>query len=354
MLSATPMESPPDPLLCLAIGIGGILFLGCIFWPRVGLIGCWQRFRTHSLRVACEDALKHIEKVNLDGRRPTLQSLGGALQTNLNQVARVVEELVKRELVVFESVELQLTPSGRAYALNIIRAHRLWEHYLSEKTGVAELEWHDRAEAEEHHLSPIAANALAVQLGHPTHDPHGDPIPSADGVLRGQKGEPLASIPAGKMGRIVHIEDEPAAVYSQLVAQGLSLGMTVRLNEVTPQLVRFSTGEQERVLPAIVAGNLFVRPLSDAETAETVPNERLSMLSPGEAATVHRISLRCRGAERRRLVGLGILPGTLITAETVSPSGDPTAYRIRGAVIALRKEQAELIETTRAQELAVA
>ncbi|RME45954.1 MAG: ferrous iron transport protein A [Caldilineae bacterium] len=58
----------------------------------------------------------------------------------------------------------------------------------------------------------------------------------------------------------------------------------------------------------------------------------------------------CRGAERRRLMDLGILPGTLIRAEMVSPSGDPTAYRIRGALIALRKEQADRIYITRATE----
>ncbi|MCB0153338.1 MAG: ferrous iron transport protein A [Anaerolineae bacterium] len=54
-----------------------------------------------------------------------------------------------------------------------------------------------------------------------------------------------------------------------------------------------------------------------------------------------------RGAERRRFMDLGILPGTVITAEMISPSGDPTAYRVRGAVIGLRREQANLIQITR-------
>ncbi|NIW11337.1 MAG: iron dependent repressor, partial [Gammaproteobacteria bacterium] len=66
-------------------------------------------------------------------------------------------------------------------------------------------------------------------------------------------------------------------------------------------------------------------------------------LEPGETAEVVRISPACYGLERRRFMDLGILPGTKITNEMRSPTGDPTAYRIRGAVIALRQEQAKLI-----------
>jgi DtxR family Mn-dependent transcriptional regulator len=69
----------------------------------------------------------------------------------------------------------------------------------------------------------------------------------------------------------------------------------------------------------------------------------LAALKPGQQGVVMRLSPQCRGPERRRLLDLGILPGTVITAEMVSPGGDPTAYRIRGALIALRREQARLI-----------
>jgi Fe2+ transport system protein FeoA len=71
----------------------------------------------------------------------------------------------------------------------------------------------------------------------------------------------------------------------------------------------------------------------------------------GETAKVVNISHLCRGAERRRFMDLGILPGTVVKAEMISPSGDPTAYRVRGAVIGLRREQAALIHITREVEL---
>lgn len=70
----------------------------------------------------------------------------------------------------------------------------------------------------------------------------------------------------------------------------------------------------------------------------------LDKLLPGQAATV--AALETTGASRRRLMDLGILPGTKLTAEMRSPLGDPTAYRIRGAVIALRREQARQIQIT--------
>ncbi len=71
--------------------------------------------------------------------------------------------------------------------------------------------------------------------------------------------------------------------------------------------------------------------------------ERLGALQPGKSAKVCAIAASCRGAERRRFMDLGILPGTIISAEMRSPSGDPTAYCIRGALIALRREQADQI-----------
>ena len=74
---------------------------------------------------------------------------------------------------------------------------------------------------------------------------------------------------------------------------------------------------------------------------------------PGQQGQVVALSPRIRGVERRRMMDLGILPGVVIGAELVSPSGDPTAYRIRGAMIALRREQAQLINIQRMVETPV-
>jgi len=73
----------------------------------------------------------------------------------------------------------------------------------------------------------------------------------------------------------------------------------------------------------------------------------LGALAPGESARVVRLAPECRGAQRRRLLDLGLVPGTRVTAELVSLAGDPIAYRIRGALIALRREQADRIVVCR-------
>jgi DtxR family Mn-dependent transcriptional regulator len=99
----------------------------------------------------------------------------------------------------------------------------------------------------------------------------------------------------------------------------------------------------DHVLAPLLANSISVVPIAQAELA-TEPSKLLSTLAIGESGAVLRISPRCQGAERRRLLDLGILPGTVIQAEMVSPSGDPMAYRIRGALIGLRKEQADLIQ----------
>jgi len=92
-----------------------------------------------------------------------------------------------------------------------------------------------------------------------------------------------------------------------------------------------------------LANNIAVVPVAEQPEAEAVPGEPLTNLKPGQEAEVVEVSPRIRGAERRRLMDLGLLPGTTIEVEMASAGGDPIAYRVRGAVIALRKSQAKLI-----------
>jgi DtxR family Mn-dependent transcriptional regulator len=123
--------------------------------------------------------------------------------------------------------------------------------------------------------------------------------------------------------------------------------MEIHLVENSPQRVRFWKGEEEHILAPIMATNIEVVPSEVETNEEELPGEPLTSLKPGEVAHIVNLSPRIRGVERRRLMDLGILPGTLIETEMVSAGGDPIAYRIRGAVIALRNSQAELINICR-------
>lgn len=342
-----------DPLVALLIAglLAGLTAL--LFWPERGLAVRWRRERQMSERVLAEDALKHIHKSEMSGQPATLESVAGTLQISRDQAAAVIARAEASGLLSSESGTLRLTPDGRSAALHIIRAHRLWERYLADKTGYDEAQWHGQAERLEHSLQPGDADALAASLGHPTHDPHGDPIPDASGQFVAHGGQPLTAVALDQPAQIVHIEDEPEALYAQLVAEGLYPGMIVRMVETTPQRVRFWANGDEHVLAPILAANISVTPVTQAMTVELDDEiETLADLKLGERGEVRAILPRCRGAERRRFMDLGILPGTVIAAEMVSAGGDPTAYRIREALIALRSEQASMIQITRRPQVA--
>ncbi|MEZ4708740.1 MAG: metal-dependent transcriptional regulator [Caldilineaceae bacterium] len=333
-----------DPAILLIISLAFIAVGLWLFWPDRGIFWRWQRARQMTERVLIEDALKHIYAYEEQERHPTLESLAGALRTSDDTVADLLTEMQVRELIMLTAGNMQLTPRGRDYALYIIRAHRLWESYLANKTGYDAADWHSQSERREHELSPTETDALAAELGHPRFDPHGDPIPTADGqIVDLHDQQPLAKLRLNQPARIVHLEDEPQTIYAQLLAEGLHLGMQVIVTERTAQRIRFWGDGDEHVLAPLLANNVSITPIRRDEM-ESGPFQSLDSLIAGESAQVTRISPRLQGAERRRLLDLGLLPGTVITAEMVSPSGDPTAYRVRGALIGLRKEQAAMIQ----------
>jgi DtxR family Mn-dependent transcriptional regulator len=237
---------------------------------------------------------------------------------------------------------VSLTKDGRDYALKIIRAHRLYEKFLSEKTGYNKLDWHDMAEEMEHKLSHDDIDQLSSQLGSPHFDPHGDPIPTKTGDMIEERGMPLFDLPENAFGKIIHIEDEPEVVYKQILAEDLHIGSQVRIIESNKLRVKFYCEGEEYVLANEVAVNLTVIELSHEERHDT-DVIRLASMKNDETGVVSGISKECRGANRRRLLDLGFVPGTKVSIGLVSPMKDPRAYRLRSTDIALRNEQANFI-----------
>jgi DtxR family Mn-dependent transcriptional regulator len=340
-----------DPAILLLIAGALILLAAVLFWPGRGLLVRWSDARRKTERVLVEDALKQLYDEEYLGRVANLNSLAGALGVPRNRAADLVGRLEAMELIVYEEGGLRLTPEGRRNALRIIRIHRLWERFLAEHSGLAQTEWHARAERLEHTTTEEQAEALAERMGHPRFDPHGDPIPTSTGEIAPPRGQPLNDLRPGERATIVHVEDEPAAVYAQLVAQGIEPLMTVGVLEVSGERIRFELDGDEHVLAPVVARNVSVIPLAAPER-EPAASDKLSALAPGERAVVVRISQACYGPQRRRLLDLGLIPGTEVEAELAAPSGDPVAYRIRGATIALRREQADRVHIERHAEIA--
>ncbi|HSR52444.1 MAG TPA: metal-dependent transcriptional regulator [Acidobacteriota bacterium] len=332
-----------DPLTALLTAALVAVVGAYVLWPDRGLYFRLRESRRARGRIRVEDVLKHMQKYENAGLKPTLESVAGAAQLSLDEAGEVLSDMKDKGLLKVEGGHYRLTGEGRQIALHVIRTHRLWERYLAERTGYSEAEWHPRAEVEEHRLSRRETDKLSRQLGNPTHDPHGDPIPTAEGKMVSHGGRPLTAMAGEEILRIVHLEDEPSAVYSQLVAEGLHPGMILRVEERDDERIRFWTDGEEHVLAPIVAENISVVPAPREDVPSHQASGRLSDLDPGQRARVVSVSPSCRGLERRRFMDLGILPGTLIEVERRSPSGDPTAYRVRGSTIALRRQQASHI-----------
>lgn len=326
-----------------------LLILAILFWPESGQFWRWRRGLRNTERILIEDALKHLYDREYKELICTLESISGVLSISGDQAAELMVRLGGLGLVRSESNGFKLTSEGRSYALRMIRIHRLWERYLADETGVAETEWHSHAEKLEHTVTDQEAEELAATVGHPSYDPHGDPIPTRSGILPPKRGMSLIDLEEGKIAQIIHIEDEPRAIYAQLCAEGLHPGMRVQMLGKDSERVSFIADGEEIVLAPIVAGNITVLQIS-TEVKMEGPFESLASLKIGEKAEVVGISKACRGPQRRRLMDLGIIPGTTVSAEMRSAGGDPTAYNIREASIALRKQHAELIHIKRLQE----
>ncbi len=333
------MENPATALLVFGVACA---VLALLLWPRRGLIVRLYRLARLTERVRMEDALKHLHNQEYLGRPASIETMAGALETSRARVVKLVARLESRGLIHSDGKGLPLTDSGRAYALRIVRSHRLWERYLADQTSVKPGDWHDVAELREHTLTPDAVAELDVRMGHPRYDPHGDPIPTASGELPPQSGVALTALEPGQSGTIVHLEDEPREVYDQLIAVGLAPLMELHVLESTPSSLRFTADGSELMLQPVVASNITVQ-VRSTEDSESGPSRTLAQLRPGESAAVVRISPTCRGAQRRRLLDLGVVPGTVVSAELEGALRDPVAYNIRGALIALRRHQAEWI-----------
>jgi len=332
-----------EPLKALIIFGLVVIVIGIIFLPKFGLYSRWNRNRRGMKRVLIEDALKHIFDCEYKNIFCTTESIAGSLLISTDEAAELLTRLSTMGLLVTNDNGVKLTPDGRSYALRVIRVHRLWERYLADETSVPPTEWHSSAELAEHKLTTAEAELLAAQIGNPHFDPHGDPIPTPSGEIPPKKGHSLLSLNSGEFADITHIEDEPEAVYAQLIAQGLYVGMQVMMIERSNERVRFAADGEEIVLAPLLTNNLTVAPITEEEQRITSPFESLASLMIGEEAKVLSISKAMRGQQRRRLMDLGVVPGTMIRAEMKSASGDPTAYNIRGALVALRQQHANMI-----------
>jgi len=181
-----------------------------------------------------ENYLKAIFKLQEpNGEIVATSALAQVLGVNSASVTDMLKKMARKKLVLYQkSKGFKLTEKGRQVAIGIIRNHRLWEVFLVDKLGFRWDEVHELAEQLEHIHSEALTNKLDDFLGYPKSDPHGDPIPDANGVFAKSKSTLLSTMNSGSTGKFTGVTDHTAAFLNYLDKIGLSLGDTIKVKNV--------------------------------------------------------------------------------------------------------------------------
>ncbi|MGZ8179921.1 metal-dependent transcriptional regulator [Williamsia sp. SKLECPSW1] len=165
----------------------------------------------------------------------TTKLLAEKLAVSPSTVSEAVRKLADQDLVSHERYgAVTLTERGRAAAVLMVRRHRLIETFLVHELGYAWDEVHDEAEILEHAMSDRMIDRLDVKLGHPVRDPHGDPIPGADGELPHTAAHRLADLGPDAGGRVARIADTDPAMLRYFDSVGIALDCSIVIVEQRP------------------------------------------------------------------------------------------------------------------------
>lgn len=181
-----------------------------------------------------ENYLKAIYKLSeRESEKITTNSIANMLETKAASVTDMIKKLSDKKLLKYEKYKgVTLTEKGRMIAVETVRKHRLWEVFLHEKLQFGWEEVHDIAEQLEHIHSEILTNKLDDFLGNPTHDPHGDPIPTKTGEIQKSNFVLLSSIKPKQKNILSGVVDHSAPFLKHLEKTGLLLGKQLQILEI--------------------------------------------------------------------------------------------------------------------------
>lgn len=165
----------------------------------------------------------------------SVNEIAERMQTRPATVTDMFKKLSEKELINYEKYKkVQLTPAGEKIALSILRKHRLWETFLCNKLNFSWDEVHEVAEQLEHIQSQKLIDKMDEFLGFPEYDPHGDPIPKANGELPASRAIPLADMPENISCKLVAVNDASSAFLQQLKRFNLEIGTVLIITERMP------------------------------------------------------------------------------------------------------------------------
>ncbi|HVV11708.1 metal-dependent transcriptional regulator [Amycolatopsis sp.] len=182
-----------------------------------------------------EDYIRVIYGLVERGEAVTNTSLAGRLEVSPSSASGMVTKLSQQGLVEHVPYRgIELTPAGRLLARGVLRRHRLIESYLVQELGYTWDEVHAEADALEHAVSDRLVERIAAKLGNPVRDPHGDPIPAADGSVEELPTRLLDQLEPGAVGKIVRVWDTDPNLLRYLSDNEIGLGERIEVVERQP------------------------------------------------------------------------------------------------------------------------
>lgn len=209
-----------------------------------------------------ENYLKAIYKLSLsaDGSVST-SGLAAEMGVQSATVTDMLKKLAAKKMINYQKYHgVELSKTGLNEAVRIVRKHRLWEVFLVEKLGFGWGEVHEVAEQLEHVKSEQLIDSLDAFLDYPKVDPHGDPIPDKDGVVRKQPTILLTALKPGDAATIAAVKHDGKDLLDYLDRHKLVLDQRIKVLEVLPfdGSMQVSVGDQIQYVSEKIAGNILV------------------------------------------------------------------------------------------------
>jgi len=196
-----------------------------------------------------------------EGHSAATGKLAEALRVSPGTVTSMLKTLSESGLAQYIPYEgARLTDAGRTLALRVLRRHRLIELFLVKTLNLTWDEVHEEAENMEHAVSDLLIDRIDAFLDYPATDPHGDPIPKADGTVARSAGRRLSQLPVGARFRVARVLDQSAEFLRYLTETGLKLAAegTIVANRLESGTITIEVGKQQTTLAHNIADRLLV------------------------------------------------------------------------------------------------
>ncbi|MEA2008028.1 MAG: metal-dependent transcriptional regulator [Chloroflexota bacterium] len=301
-----------------------------------------------------------IARLQVDDRPVPLSQLAEDLSISPVSVNEMCRKLQDQELVIYRPYKgASLTQEGGRQANYILRRHRLWEVFVVDKLGFDYDQAHDIACQLEHSTSKLLADRLNVFLDYPAVNPQGEPIPRADASLARRESLPLSGLSTGQGGHVIRCDASEAAsafLYEQGVRPGATFAVVATagdslLVQVDGAYISLARPLAEEIQVELsenktIAEDVIERSILDKEKSEMpeITNDQIPLhkLKKGQNAIV--VHVGGKGAAKRRMMDMGLVPGSEVKVVRVAPLGDPIEFTVKGYSLSLRKSEASNIK----------